>query len=381
MSTELFKKAFTKNTDVSLALKNIADTLDAKNAKLSVLFVSNAYDIHTLSNYVREYFGRNVIACTTAGEICCEGYSENSITGIAFHGDDFVIDTIEWIDLKENCSFSEIEPLKEKYLKIKEKHLNKIKNGKTFSLLLVDGLSVKEEQLAGIIASSIEDTPLIGGSAGDGEKFNSTYVLIDGQFVQDAATLTFITTSIPFEIFKIQHIGETEKKIVITETDPESRTVKEIDGEPAAKAYAKLLGMNFEELSPTTFSEHPLTLKIGNDYFVRSIQRLNEDKSLTFYCAIDDGLVLTLGQRNNIIENLNQLFSNLEKKIGEVNQSLVFECILRKIEVNGLSLEDQATLMNTLKKNNAIGFHTYGEQYGGIHINQTMTRVAFGKAK
>ncbi|MCB0414150.1 MAG: FIST C-terminal domain-containing protein [Bdellovibrionales bacterium] len=380
MSKEIFKRAFTKNTDAQSALKDIADSLEAKNSKLCVLFISNSYDMEGLSEYVREYFGENVIACTTAGEICSEGYGENTISGMAFHGENFVIDTVDFKDLKESCDFGKISALKETYLNIKDQHLKQIKDGKSFSLLLVDGLSVKEEQLAGIIASSIEDTPLIGGSAGDGLAFQKTYVFIDGKFVQNAATLTFITTNLPFEIFKIQHFKETDKKFVITESDPETRTVLEIDGEPAAEAYSKMLGVDISDFTANTFSENPLMLKIGDDYFVRSIQKVNEDKSLTFYCAIDDGLVLTLGSRKNIVENLDRLFTSLKGKLGEVNQSLLFECILRKLEVNSLSPKEREKSMELLRSNNAMGFHTYGEQYGGVHINQTITGVAFGKA-
>jgi hypothetical protein len=29
--------------------------------------------------------------------------------------------------------------------------------------------------------------------------------------------------------------------------------------------------------------------------------------------------------------------------------------------------------------NNAVGFSTYGEQFNGIHVNQTLTGVAIGR--
>ena len=31
-----------------------------------------------------------------------------------------------------------------------------------------------------------------------------------------------------------------------------------------------------------------------------------------------------------------------------------------------------------LRRNNALGFNTYGEQFCGVHVNQTLTAVALG---
>jgi hypothetical protein len=30
------------------------------------------------------------------------------------------------------------------------------------------------------------------------------------------------------------------------------------------------------------------------------------------------------------------------------------------------------------QRNNTVGFSTYGEQYGGVHVNQTFTGIAIG---
>jgi hypothetical protein len=37
------------------------------------------------------------------------------------------------------------------------------------------------------------------------------------------------------------------------------------------------------------FAAHPLMVRAGGDYHVRSVQSANPDGSLTFYCAIDEG--------------------------------------------------------------------------------------------
>ena len=50
---------------------------------------------------------------------------------------------------------------------------------KYFVLLLIDGLSMREEQVTRALQHSLETIPLIGGSAGDGLKFSRTHVYHD----------------------------------------------------------------------------------------------------------------------------------------------------------------------------------------------------------
>ena len=57
---------------------------------------------------------------------------------------------------------------------------------------------------------------------------------------------------------------------------------------------------------------------------------------------------------------------------------LAFECVLRRLEIIQLPQEEKDRIINLYKDNQMIGFHTYGEQLGGVHINQTLTGVAFG---
>ena len=51
------------------------------------------------------------------------------------------------------------------------------------------------------------------------------------------------------------------------------------------------------------------------------------------------------------------------------------DCFLRRME-SELRGEDQR-MSEFLAANRVIGFNTYGEQFNGMHINQTFTGVAF----
>lgn len=369
------RSGFTKEKDEAKACQILADQLQSKEAKLNLVFFSRAYEAQDMSHGLNEFFGSKTMACSTAGEISSGGFIDNGMVGFALQGDEFEVDLIQIQDLHSGAS---ILGLKDQFESIQSLHQKKFKNGKTFAILLVDGLAGKEEELVGLIDDILKGTPLIGGSASDQLQFESTLVYSNGQLRDNVASLAIITTSLPFHIFKDQHFCETEDRFVITAATPATRTVQEIEGTPAGEFYAQKLGLQLSELNPAVFSKNPVLLKVGSDYYVRSIQKLNPDLSLTFYCAIDNGIVLRMANQKHLFESTHNLFKELDNKLGRDKECLIFECILRKLEILQLSPEEKEKMVNLYKDNNAVGFHTFGEQFGGVHINQTLTGVAFG---
>lgn len=377
-----FKRAFLPQSelkDLESGLKNLSNQLGSPESKHTFLFVSPDVDCQKNGELFSEYFGSNLSAVTTAGEICGEGFVESSISGLSLHGNEFHAESFVFQDLSQvqdslDAFQSVLETVREQERKLGDQ-------AKTYAVLLIDGLSVKEENVTGLLGNLLGEMPLVGGSAGDALNFGHTYLWDQGKFIENAAQVVFVSTTVPFEIFKLQHFNETDKKLVITESEPSKRIVTEIDGEPAAEAYADLLGMQVSEFSPQTFSEYPVMLKIGEEYFVRSIQKVNDDNSLTFFCAIDDGLVLTLAERQDLYKRTQSFFEEVESRIGQVSCSLLFECILRRLEVLNKTEEEKKSINDLYNKYKAVGFHTYGEQFGSIHINQTLTGVVFGEPK
>ncbi len=91
---------------------------------------------------------------------------------------------------------------------------------RAFGLILVDGLALAEEGLTATLYQSIGNVPIVGGSAGDDLKFESTSVYWDGEFISNAALFTLFETSLPFSTFKLQHFRPTDRRLVITAAEP-----------------------------------------------------------------------------------------------------------------------------------------------------------------
>jgi hypothetical protein len=109
---------------------------------------------------------------------------------------------------------------------------------------------------------------------------------------------------------------------------------------------------------------------------VRSIQKANDDGSLSFYCAIDNGLVLTLAKGMDLVENLQKQLSAIRDVVPNPELIIGCDCILRRLEVQEKGLLHD--VRNALKTEKILGFSTYGEQFNAIHVNQTLTGIAIG---
>ena len=235
---------------------------------------------------------------------------------------------------------------------------------------------MREEPVTRSLQHALGRLPLIGGSVSDGLRFRNTYVYFEGRFRSDSAILILATTRLPFRLFKTQHFVATDERLVVTEADTAARIVKEINGLPAAQEYARILGVDERDLNHAHFAASPVVVMVDGANYVRSIQKANPDGSLTLFCAIEDGVVLRVAKGVDLQTNLEQALARIRAEVGEPQIVLGFDCILRRLEIaHSGSTEGVADLF---ARNNTTGFSTYGEQFRGVHVNQTFVGIAVG---
>jgi hypothetical protein len=344
---------------------------------LVIFFCSSEYDLDALASEIGRLFaGTQVVGCTTAGEIGPAGYRDRSLSGASFPAGSFTA-AVGLIDRLHAFELARGQSVARELVHGLESRQPGADPHNSFAFLLIDGLSVREEPVTRALQNVLGDIPLIGGSAGDGESFDRTYVYFDGSFHPDSAVLTLVTTAARFKIFKTQHFVPTDYRAVVTAADAEHRIVREIDGWPAAEWFAQLVGASVDGLDPMRFAAHPMVVLIDGTNYVRSIQKANADRSLTFFCAIEEGLVLRAARGVNLVEDLERAFAELRAEVGNIQLIIGCDCVLRKLEMRQLALVERVEAV--LSANNVIGFSTYGEQYGGVHVNQTLTGIAIGE--
>jgi len=371
------RKGASRATRPATAAQELFDAIHQPDAALYVLYCAPGYDLRELGRAIAERFGdAPVIGCTTAGEITPFGYLDGSLTGVSLAGEVCAASTR--IDDLRRFQFARGSHAAKSVMN--ELTTDTRPSGAdSFGFLLADGLAMQEEALVASVYRNLGDIQLIGGSAGDGTAFGRTYIYHQGEFRSDCAVFTLLRTSVPFVVFKTQHFVPSSEKLVVTSADPERRLVHEINGEPAALEYARVVGVAREALTPIVFASHPVVLRVGGTFYLRSIQRVNADDSLMFFCAVDDGIVFTVGRAVDLVENLAEAFGDVHKQIGVPALTLGCDCILRRVEILESGLSEPVSQL--MVANNVIGFATYGEQLNGMHVNQTFTGVALGSAR
>ncbi len=377
MSSQLsVRKGVSQQRDPQRAAQELFAALQQPDIKLAIFYCSSDYDLPALAQALHSQFGDiQLVGCTTAGEITPQGYLQGSLTGFSLASPqlDAVVEAIALNPLDRVAAGDTVTRLIERLGRRNDLPANP---GDTFAFLLLDGLDMQEEALVSVTHHHLHGIELVGGSAADQTRFKATHVYHHGQFHQHIAVLSLIRTDAPFMVFRTQHFVNSDERMVVTRADPAQRKVYEINGLPAAREYARLIGMNVTELSAMIFATHPVVVRVGGQHFVRSVGYVAEDESLQFFCAIDQGVVLTIARGVDMVANLQQAFAEVRAVIGQPQLVLGCDCVLRRLEVEREGLTEKIGAI--FVENNVIGFATYGEQYNAMHVNQTFTGVAIG---
>ena len=165
-------------------------------------------------------------------------------------------------------------------------------------------------------------------------------------------------------------------RLVVTGCDQEQRRVTELNAAPAAREYADCIGVDAASLNSMSFASHPVVVKVGGEYYCRSIGHANEDGSLTFFCAMDTGVVLTMSRSLHLVDSARDAFGNVVDRLNGADFVLGFDCALRRLDAENRQMKRE--LSDVYRDFGVVGFNTFGEQYGAMHLNQTFTGLAIG---
>jgi hypothetical protein len=375
-SRTCIRRGFSAAGDPAQAARELFESIHHPAASLAVFFASTDYDLHALERELNGRFaGTPLIGCTSAGEISAAGYMSGGIVGFSLARPDFVTVSATIENLRR-FSIADGHAIVRSLQNRLDQEAGGLLPDNTFAFLLIDGLCKCEEVVLSAISSALGDVPLFGGSSGGGLTFQRSYVFDGGRFQTAAAVLVMVRTRAPFKLFTIDHFVDSDTKMVVTEADPVARIVTEINAEPAGREYARLVGLAVDKLTPMIFATHPVVVKVGGRYYTRSIQKVNEDESLSFFCAIDKGIVLTVARGTDLLQNAGALFDEISVEIGPPQLVIGCDCILRALELEQKQLKEEAGRLYAA--NNVIGFNTFGEQFRAMHVNQTFTGAAIG---
>ena len=379
LNTPAIRAGHSCATDARQAVAEFHAAVHQPDMEWVLFFCSSEYDLDALAAEMRGLFdGVQVVGCTTAGEIGPAGYRSHSLSGFSLGVGDQVVVSALYPDLA-HFDVREGHRLTQGLLQQLEHRAPQADASNTFALLLIDGLSIREEPVAHALQHALGDIGLFGGSAGDDQHFVRTHVYHGGAFHAISAVLTLMHSRFAFSLFRAQHFVASDERLVVTEADAPRRIVREINGRPAAEEYARLVGCRADQLDAARFAAAPVVVVLGGTDYVRSIQSANPDGSLTFYCAIEEGVVFRVAHGHDLLHNLKQTFARLEADIGPLQLVIACDCVLRNMEITRNQTKPEVA--RWLTDHHVVGFSSYGEQFRGVHLNQTCTGIALGAPK
>ena len=86
---------------------------------------------------------------------------------------------------------------------------------------------------------------------------------------------------------------------------------------------------------------------------------------------------MTVAKGIDPVASLRATLEDIRSELGAPQLVLVCDCILRRLEFAQGGQDGR--MREIFEEYRMGGFCTYGEQFCGIHVNQTMTGIAFGQ--
>ncbi len=187
----------------------------------------------------------------------------------------------------------------------------------------------REEAVISALYSALDDIPVVGGSAGDGMNFEKTWMIRDGDDFprrRPAAAVSHrpAVRAVQVRLFRADGAenGGHRRRYRIAHR---ARTQRRTGG---GRICAHQVGLVESSLDASSFASHPVLVGVGGQYYARSIQKVNADGSLSFFCAIDEGLVLTVAKSLDPYESTLATFERMEAELGAVSLYIGFDCVL-----------------------------------------------------
>jgi hypothetical protein len=359
------------------SLPSLSPELDSPN---TVMFLFGAPELSAhpeLFQELRKIYPNSImVGCSSAGEIFGDGVFDKSLS----------IAVAKFQNTKVRSAAIPIAGAVHSFEA--GKMLAESLNAKDLTglFILSDGLCVNGSELIRGVNSVVKNVVVTGGLAGDGSRFQRTWV------VQNSTPSSGFVTALAFYGNQVQ-IGHGSQggwdifgpeRIV---TDSEGNVLYELDGKPALDIYKEYLGEMASGL-PATALLFPLQIRSGREdqrKLVRTILSVDESKkAMVFAGDIPKGSLAQLMKANfdRLIDGAACAAQDTGPKLqrGDRTLALAISCVGRRLVLGERTEEEvEATLERLPPGAHQIGFYSYGEISPYVNgnacelHNQTMT--------
>ena len=342
------------------------------------LFIDNPAP---LADLARAYPKAFMMGCSTSGEILGSGLSDASIT----------VAVVPFAHTAIRQAFAPVSAVDDSFLAGQTVAQTLLAPDLRGVFVLSDGLNVNGSELVRGLRESLPQSVVVtGGLAGDGNRFERTWVLHQSQPRANYVT----AVGLYGDRVHISHGSQGGWDIFGIErrvSKSKANVLYELDGKPALELYKSYLGNLAKEL-PASALLFPLSLRsktTDQERLVRTILSVNEaEQSLTFAGDIPEGHLVQLMKANpeRLIDGAAQS-AQLAKPRSQSNLlNIAISCVGRRLVLRQRTEEELEAILGVFPKNTQqIGFYSYGEiaplGIGRCDLhNQTMTLTTIYEA-
>ena len=349
------------------------------------LFCSPGDHLPSMVKGVCEAVGiQTLIGCTTAGEICSDGFSTGAavLGGIASDQIDFEIVSVDTISRNSEEAGRDLA--------------SAFSDAVRYVQLFSDGVTGNgSAMLRGITTVLGRNVCVSGGTSGDAGRFVKTFQFMGDRVLSDAAVA--IGFSGDFKVGTGVQSGWSPIGLPKKVTRATGNVLYELNGESALNVYERFLGKHAQKL-PAVGVEYPLgiidqfeNLEDGDHLLLRATMSVNrDDGSIQFAGEIPEGAMvyLTCGDRNAILDATERAVGIAIDNMGRMPRPSVaffYSCMARKTVLGLRTKEEFERVCAQLDPAVPVmGFYTYGEycpaRCGGPSLlhNETATIALIG---
>lgn len=378
-------KTFTFSIDADAAIPAEAAALDSAETLVVAFGARELADRPELFARLAAAFPRaRVMGCSTAGEICGATVSDQTLA--------VAVTRFERTQLRS--ASARVSSAADSARAGAQLARLLAGPGLRAVFVLSDGVHVNGSELVrGLNAELPDEVVITGGLAGDGDRFQTTWVLEGGQPALQ------LVTAVGFygDALVIGH-GSRGGWQPFGMRRPVTRStgnvLHELGGRPALEVYKQYLGELAKGL-PATALLFPLALRrqaSDQDILVRTILSIDEaTQSMTFAGDIPEGADVQLMRTSleDLIEGAAAAARQTADGAGSggASLSLVVSCVGRRLVLGQRTEEEVESALESLPQGTSlVGFYSYGEisplEASGasdLH-NQTMTLTTFSEA-
>lgn len=338
------------------SLINISPGFLDNKAQLVLVFVDRLFLNKQLIDEIKAKFNSaEIVYCSSSGSFSNDEivFDNAIITALAF--DSTQIKTLKISNKDISNSGNLKNELIESFFKQKDLH-----NVLVFS----EGSFTNGSDLIQLInKNNPKKVSIFGGMASDLYRFEKTYVgLNDFDTNENIVLIGFIGKNLKIEYGCEGGWHQFGPERMVTKS--EKNVLFQLNDENALDLYKSYLG-DYSNMLPASSLYFPLSVKIDNDYLVRTVLSIDNDKkTMTFAGDIPEGATVKFMKSNtDLLLDAAQkaLSSSIQKKAELI---MLISCIGRQI-VLGNRFEEELEIakeyVDSNKSYSICGFYSYGE--------------------